>query len=90
MLMLLPSCPQIWMLLSIEAMEALLCWKGGSTEPGLSSSTRFPQTSSFSGPKQYLLIDAQGVPYTVLAGRGIREDRADGTSVHKKVLVTAV
>lgn len=68
MLMLLPSCPQIWVLLSIEAMETPHCWTGGSTNPGLSSSIGFPQTSSFSGPNQYLLTDTQGVLYTVLVG----------------------
>ena len=43
---------------------------GGCTEPGFSSCTGFLSTSSFSGPTQYLLMDTQGVPYTVLVGQG--------------------
>uniref|UniRef100_A0A8C0WHZ0 C2H2-type domain-containing protein n=1 Tax=Castor canadensis TaxID=51338 RepID=A0A8C0WHZ0_CASCN len=68
----------------IEAMEAPLPQTGGSPEPG-PSSTGSPQTSSLPRPNHYLLIDTQGVPYTVLVDEESQREPGDGgVSAQKK------
>lgn len=85
MLLLPPPCPQPLVLPSAEAMEAPPPRTGRSPEPGPSSSTGSPQTSSPSRPNHYLLIDTQGVPYTVLVDEETqRQSGADGASPQKK------
>lgn len=85
MLVLLPPCPQPLVLPSAEAMEAPPPRTGRSPEPGPSSSTGSPQTSSPPRPNHYLLIDTQGVPYTVLVDEETqRQSGADGASPQKK------
>ncbi|XP_055266689.1 zinc finger protein 581 isoform X1 [Moschus berezovskii] len=71
---------------SAEAMQAPPPRTGGSPEPGPSCSTGCPQTSpSSSRPNHYLLIDTQGVPYTVLVDEeSQREAGPDGASAQKK------
>ncbi|KAF3815033.1 hypothetical protein GH733_017309 [Mirounga leonina] len=70
---------------SAEAMEAPPSRTGRSPEPGPSSSTGPPQTSSSPRPNHYLLIDTQGIPYTVLVDQeSQREPGADGASAQKK------
>ncbi|XP_060996222.1 zinc finger protein 581 isoform X2 [Dama dama] len=71
---------------SAEAMQAPPPRTGGSPEPGPSCSTGCPQTSpSPSRPNHYLLIDTQGVPYTVLVDEeSQRETGPDGASAQKK------
>lgn len=85
MLVLPAPCPQPLAIPSAEAMEAPSPRTGRSPEPGTSSSTGPPQTSSPPRPKHYLLIDTQGVPYTVLVDEGSQvESGADGASAQKK------
>nr|XP_008525409.1 PREDICTED: zinc finger protein 581 [Equus przewalskii] len=86
-MLVLPSpCPHPLALLSAEAMEAPPPRTGRSPEPGPSSSTGSPQTSSPPRPNHYLLIDTQGVPYTVLVDEdeAHREPGANGASAQKK------
>ncbi|XP_060508668.1 zinc finger protein 581 [Panthera onca] len=81
-----PPCPQPLALPSAEAMEAPPSRTGRSPEPGPSSSTGPPQPSSPPRrPNHYLLIDTQGIPYTVLVDQeSEREPGADGASAQKK------
>lgn len=85
MLVLLSPCPQPLIFPSVEAMEAPLPRTGRSPEPGPSSYTGSTQTSSPPRPNHYLLIDIEGVPYTVLVDEeSQREARSDGTLSQKK------
>lgn len=85
MLVLPAPCPQSPVLPSAEAMEAPPSRTGRSSEPGPSSSTASPQTSSPPRPNHYLLIDTQGIPYTVLVDEEAqRQPGADGASSQKK------
>ncbi|XP_006150433.2 zinc finger protein 581 [Tupaia chinensis] len=87
-MLLLPSpCPRPLALPSVVAMEAPPSRTGLSQQPGPSSSvgSLVPQTSSPPRPTHYLLIDTQGVPYTVLVDEEAqREPGADGASTQKK------
>uniref|UniRef100_A0A0P6JT31 Zinc finger protein 581 n=1 Tax=Heterocephalus glaber TaxID=10181 RepID=A0A0P6JT31_HETGA len=85
MLVLPPPCPQPLALPSVEPMEAPLPRSGRCLEPGPSSSIAPPQTSTSPRPSHYLLIDTEGVPYTVLVDEeSQREPRADGAMAQKK------
>uniref|UniRef100_G3UEA9 Zinc finger protein 581 n=1 Tax=Loxodonta africana TaxID=9785 RepID=G3UEA9_LOXAF len=85
MLVLPLPCPQPQALLSLEAMEAPPPRIGRSPEPGPSSSTGSPQTSPPQRPNHYLLIDTQGVPYTVLVDEeSQRGSGAEGAAAQKK------
>ncbi|XP_015448048.1 zinc finger protein 581 isoform X2 [Pteropus alecto] len=85
MLVLPAPCPQAPALPSAEAMETPPSRTGRSSEPGPSSSTASPQASSPPRPNHYLLIDTQGVPYTVLVDEEAqRQPGADGASSQKK------
>ncbi|XP_048185652.1 zinc finger protein 581 isoform X2 [Perognathus longimembris pacificus] len=82
----LPSgCPQPLALLSVAAMEAALPPRtGGSSDHG-PSSTGSPQASSPPRSNHYLLIDTQGVPYTVLVDEESQgEAAAQGPAGQKK------
>ncbi|XP_007955497.1 zinc finger protein 581 [Orycteropus afer afer] len=85
MLVLPPPCPQPQALPSLEAMEGPRPRTGRSPEPGPSSSSGSPQTSPPVRPNHYLLIDTQGVPYTVLVDEEAqRGPGAEGAAAPKK------
>ncbi|ELK23881.1 Zinc finger protein 581 [Myotis davidii] len=85
MLVLPPPCPQPPALAKAEAMEDLPPGTGRSPEPGPSSSAGCPPPSSPPRPNHYLLIDTQGVPYTVLVEEEApRQPGPAGTSAQKK------
>ncbi|KAM6222685.1 zinc finger protein 581 [Rhynchocyon petersi] len=79
MLVLPPPCLHPQALSSFQAMEAK------SPEPGPSSSEGDPQTSPALRPNHYLLIDTQGIPYTVLVDEeSQRGAGAEGSGSQKK------
>ncbi|XP_006901915.1 PREDICTED: zinc finger protein 524-like [Elephantulus edwardii] len=85
MLVLPPPCPQPQLLSSLQAMEAPASRTAGSPEPGPSSSAGAPQTASPLRSNHYLLIDTQGVPYTVLVDEETQRGAgAEGAGAQKK------